>query len=297
MSGWGPNGRSAAVSFTFDNLGEAAHIENGRLAADAPVGSDPSVTLALPAILELLAQRDLRVTFFVEAWNLGVYPDAVRAIADAGHAIGNHGWRHELWYALSAERERELFSSVSAAYEEAGIVIRGFRPPGGKLRPETTAVASQAGYLYVSPLSVPTGLRDGVAVLPIDFDGTDTAYYSERFTRLRRHRPGRGTASPDVLMEGFANVIDAAVEARTSVSLVCHPMHYAEGGVLSAERIAGLGRVLERLAGDERIWFAQPEVIAAWMRDHPEAMAAVESTQAPDWWTPENLYRESPTTA
>ncbi len=36
---WGPQGRRASVSVTFDNLGEACDINMGRWPAGSPVGS------------------------------------------------------------------------------------------------------------------------------------------------------------------------------------------------------------------------------------------------------------------
>lgn len=36
--GWGPAGKKGAVSFTFDNLGEASDIEFGKWPKDHPVG-------------------------------------------------------------------------------------------------------------------------------------------------------------------------------------------------------------------------------------------------------------------
>ena len=49
--------------------------------------------------------RSTRTTFFIESWNLHVYPDAVRSVVEAGHEIGCHGMRHEIWCNLTAEQE------------------------------------------------------------------------------------------------------------------------------------------------------------------------------------------------
>ena len=65
MSRW-PEGRAAAVSLTFDNLGEAAEIELGLRRPDEPRGGHWSVVSALPVVLEELAGAGLAATFFVE---------------------------------------------------------------------------------------------------------------------------------------------------------------------------------------------------------------------------------------
>lgn len=97
---WGPGGAQCAVAVTFDHLGEAAEIQLG---SAQPTGDHHSVTRELPALLTMLAAHQYSATFFVEAWNFRQYPDAVRAIAEAGHEVGWHGWLHEPWHRSSAE--------------------------------------------------------------------------------------------------------------------------------------------------------------------------------------------------
>src|SRR5579862_8325094 len=92
-----PNGARGAISVTFDNMGEAAELELGMWDTNCPIGSHRSVTTVLPETLRLLDRVGIRATFFVEAWNVEVYPEAIRKIAAAGHEIGFHGWRHETW--------------------------------------------------------------------------------------------------------------------------------------------------------------------------------------------------------
>ena len=46
------------------------------------------------ALLELLARRGARGTFFVLGWIAEREPGMVRAIADAGHEIASHGQDH-----------------------------------------------------------------------------------------------------------------------------------------------------------------------------------------------------------
>src|SRR3954463_3462492 len=79
-SGWGPDGRRAAVSVTFDNLGEAMDLAIGAWPEDAPVGQHYSITEVLPKILELLDRQGIRCTYFAEGWSAEVYPDALRAL-------------------------------------------------------------------------------------------------------------------------------------------------------------------------------------------------------------------------
>ena len=81
------------VVLTFDNLGEAADEQRGLPTGPGP---HPSIAVALPRLLELLARHDLHATFFVEAVNAERYPETLDAIREGGHELGCHGWRHEM---------------------------------------------------------------------------------------------------------------------------------------------------------------------------------------------------------
>src|SRR5262249_46062725 len=54
-------------------------------------GPDPAST---PAILRELARREARATFFLLGRSVTAHPGLARAIAEAGHAIGNHAFTH-----------------------------------------------------------------------------------------------------------------------------------------------------------------------------------------------------------
>jgi hypothetical protein len=60
VSRW-PDGRAAAVSLTFDNLGEAAEIELGLRGADEPRGGHWSVVSALPVVMERVVGAGCRL--------------------------------------------------------------------------------------------------------------------------------------------------------------------------------------------------------------------------------------------
>ena len=126
---FGPAGLPSALLLTIDNLGEARALERGMQPADAPVGSDPSVTRALPWLLDELGSHGLRATFFVEAINCELYPDAVREIAARGHEVGLHGWRHEQWTSLSGRKSATCSRAASTRSPRSGSTREGFGRP------------------------------------------------------------------------------------------------------------------------------------------------------------------------
>ncbi len=59
------------------------------------------------ALLELLAERSVRGTFFVLGWVAERHPELVREIAAEGHEIASHGLSHQLIYRQSKTEFRQ----------------------------------------------------------------------------------------------------------------------------------------------------------------------------------------------
>jgi peptidoglycan/xylan/chitin deacetylase (PgdA/CDA1 family) len=223
--------RSAAstVVLTFDNLGEAAELERGTWPAGRPPGEHPSVTKGLPRLLPELAELGLRATFFIEAINCELNPDAVRSIAEHGHEIGIHGWRHESWEGLSPERERTLLEHSRAAFAELGVDADAFRPPGGAINAGTPALLRANGCRWASPLgSSPYADVDGFGWVPFQWDRVDAYFLMERFGSLRaQHGDPESPVSPAVTAERLSAGLDQLTEPRT---LILHPFLLADDG-------------------------------------------------------------------
>ncbi len=108
--------------------------------------------VVVPRALDMLAARNLKITFFVVGqdaaleWNHA----ALQAIADAGHEIGNHSYHHEPWLHLYSPDElaEELTRAESAIEAATGDKPRGFRGPGYSFSPELLAELARRGYEY-----------------------------------------------------------------------------------------------------------------------------------------------------
>ena len=240
---------TARVAVTFDNLGEVTALERGEWPADEPLGRHPSVTEGLPRVLDLLARRDLRATFFVEGLNTELYPGALREIAAAGHEVGYHGWRHEPWDDVDPAQERVLLARGAEALRALGVHPTGFRPPGGELLVSTTRTLADLGFTYCSPAGDEPGVRDGVAVLPFAWPLVDALHYLPRFAGRRAALLGaREPRRPDALRATF----EVALRTRAFTVLVFHPF-LAD----TPDRLAAMGAVLDTVraladAGDAR---------------------------------------------
>lgn len=108
--------------------------------------------VAIPRILEFLARRDTKITFFI------VGQDAVREenkaylrmLADAGHEIANHSFHHDPWLHLYTPEKlnKELELAENAIEDATGAKVKGFRGPGFSLSTETLQVIKERGYEY-----------------------------------------------------------------------------------------------------------------------------------------------------
>lgn len=92
-------------------------------------GPNPPHTQAL---LDVLESYGVKATFFVKARNVEAFPDALRAVALAGHEIGNHSYHHRPMAAISATDMRQEITRASKVIEGVlGYAPVLFRPPYG----------------------------------------------------------------------------------------------------------------------------------------------------------------------
>jgi peptidoglycan/xylan/chitin deacetylase (PgdA/CDA1 family) len=108
--------------------------------------------LVVPRILRFLAARQLTISFFVVGQDaaLDVNEAPLRALADAGHEIGNHSFHHQPWLHLysEAEIEQEFVAAEQAIERATGRRPIGFRGPGFSLSAATLRVLARRGYRY-----------------------------------------------------------------------------------------------------------------------------------------------------
>jgi polysaccharide deacetylase family sporulation protein PdaB len=98
-------------------------------------------------ILEVLKKHNVKVTFFMTGGWIEKYPDDVKAIAAAGHDLGNHSENHKQMSTLSAEEcKEELMKPHEKVKKLTGKDMILFRPPYGDYNDTLIRVARENNY-------------------------------------------------------------------------------------------------------------------------------------------------------
>jgi peptidoglycan/xylan/chitin deacetylase (PgdA/CDA1 family) len=122
---WAVRGRSAAVFGPSVWRGSPQ-----RRAVTLTFDDGPSE--GTPAILDILAQYRAPATFFQVGANVDRLPDVARAVAAAGHAIGNHSYAHPLFCFRPPDFiEADLRRAQQTIRAHTGVAPAWFRAPYG----------------------------------------------------------------------------------------------------------------------------------------------------------------------
>lgn len=139
---------AAGVSFDLDNLWSYMKTHG-----DPGWEAFPSyLNRLIPAVLEFLDKRRLRITFFVVGRDADREENAapLRALVEAGHEVGNHSFDHEPWLHRKPKEEigKEIARAEEAILRATGQRPRGFRGPGFSWNADLLSILAERGYLF-----------------------------------------------------------------------------------------------------------------------------------------------------
>jgi peptidoglycan/xylan/chitin deacetylase (PgdA/CDA1 family) len=100
-------------------------------------------------VLNVLAAYQVKATFFVIGRNCALYPATLKAIADAGHRIGNHTYNHPKLTTLSRTKIKEELQKTEAIIAPYMKGKKLFRPPYGAHNAMVDEVVAELGYRLV----------------------------------------------------------------------------------------------------------------------------------------------------
>ena len=265
-----PDGNQCAVALAFDVDGPTGDAmldgslgDNLRYFTEGAYGP----WKALPRLLTLLADYDLKATFFVPSWIVLHWTGRCEDILRGGHEIAYHGHRHEVFMACSPQQQLEIMTISRDIFQKRlGITPVGFRTPSGDWSAETANLLSEFGVIYSSsmrgddrPYFLPSsdGARSLVEI-PARWDSDDytaLAYFED----------------PD-----FPAGLDRISDYRTVERNWCREFqgYYRDGlcwaTLLHPKVVAKPGRlgILEGLFKDirrhEKVWVAHCAQLADW---------------------------------
>src|SRR4051795_5781767 len=154
MSDWRAGAAAVAV-LSFDVDAESPILAAGRGYAGHAMAMTHQAfgpRVGVPRLLALLADYQLRATFFVPGLTAERYPETVERIVAAGHEIGHHSHSHRSAVDLGEAGEREDFERALAALDAVGVTPRGHRAALWEASWRTPALVAEHGLAYDSSL-------------------------------------------------------------------------------------------------------------------------------------------------
>lgn len=96
---------------------------------------EPRVQQNTANILQFLEKHKQKATFFIIGWIAKRNPQMVKDIADAGHEIGLHSYRHQLiWQQTPDEFRQDLLRNIGILEDQLGYKVDIYRAPGFSIK-------------------------------------------------------------------------------------------------------------------------------------------------------------------
>lgn len=140
-----------------------------------------------PRLLDMLKERNIKVTFFVLGEMVQQSPDILKRMAAEGHEIANHSWSHPQLTKLNAEGLRKQLGNTSDEIEQVtGKRPTLMRPPYGATNASLTKTINE---------------QYGMKVILWDVDPLDWKYHNSQHVHdeiLKAAQPGSIILSHDI---------------------------------------------------------------------------------------------------
>ena len=186
-----PDGIQAAATVTVNFAGESVEHSSMSLPlwgrnAHGRYGAQQGVY----NLLELFRRYDVTATFFIGGWDAERYPEAMEAIAGAGHEIAGQGYLHEDFSKLSLDEQRAVLERSEAVHQSR------LRSQAGRFsRARSPDVARDAWPARRARLSLRSSYCDDDQPYVVNLK-VDASPNSRSTSRGSTRRTTRNTASP-----------------------------------------------------------------------------------------------------
>src|SRR6188474_1207254 len=222
------------VCLTFDFDTQSGFIARG-MTTPTPLSRGEFGALASHRILDFLASRAIKTTWFIPGFTIESWPRECEAVVKAGHEVAHHSWAHIPPATQGRdEEEADLVRANEAIARLTGKKARGYRSPSWDLSDHTIDLLLAHGFSYDSSLMgsdyVPYRARRGDVVKlgePYHF-GEQTRLVAGRVPAFRvrahpDHDPRRHAAGA----RGFAELVRRVPLYEKDRRLGCSDLHHA----------------------------------------------------------------------
>ena len=264
---WPGNARCAAcVTFDIDSesLIHLEHPSDGYLRYGGLSMLQYGPVVGVPRILDTYRNLGIKQTFFIPAWCIERFPDAVKAIVEDGHEVAQHGYLHE--NPLEASHEENLYwlkRCIKIIENATGQRPRGYRAPLYNFNGDLAEMIIDEGFTYDASLQgddIPYVLRTAkgdLIEIPAHWGVDDWPQYVQSFDLNYMMPIKAASLGMDVFREEF----EAAYKYRGLWLGVWHP--FVTGRLSRWDKAEEL---LSYMQGKGDVWFATMEEIAAHVR-------------------------------
>ena len=215
-------------------------------------------------LIELFNSHDITATVFTPGRICELYPQAVAAVAKAGHEVADHMWEHQVPKDLQLEAEH-LAKSTKALEATSG------QRPVGSRSWHTEALLLEEGYIYNShgcAHHMPYYVRDAAGEncllnLPFHFAIDDAMFFS--FAWLASDNPAQRITEPERVMDMWWDAFIQQYRQGGYLNVCLHP--FVSG---RAMRIEALDRLINRMKALPGVWFPScAEMARHCLDNHP----------------------------
>lgn len=267
------NGNKCAVCLTFDfdaDISWRNILRRNKIERDNPVVlslGKYGPTAALPRILKLLKNYELKGGFFIPGEVAEKYPISVQDIDSEGHEIGHHGYSHKNPASCTPEEEIEEFEKgFNILKDLTGKKTLGYRAPAADLSEITLELLAQKNQIYDTSMMnddipyIHETKSGSIVELPWKWILDDWVHFG--FNYFPKLEYQSGISSHRKVYEIWADEFEAVHEEGLYYMLVMHPQLM---GVPSRAKM--LEKLIKLMQSKGDVWFATPSEVAKYWMD------------------------------
>lgn len=257
-----PSGYRSAVCLSWDMDGESAYYarnpEDARKYLSELSQRSFGPEVGIWKVLDMLDGENVPGSFYIPGYTARIHPDAAEAIRDGGHAIGLHGYMHELMDVLDGEQEERMMDlSAQSLKEVAGTEPYVFRSPSFELNRRTPELLVRKGVRSDSSImgdEFPYAIKTEAGPLielPVQWILDDAEFWGH--TKANRSKP---IIDPETVFRIWKREFDGIHENGGLFVLTMHPFISGRWVYIDVIR-----RLINHIKSRNDVWIATTEEV------------------------------------